>query len=282
MRKWGIFLVSMLLLGAGCGRLVRQSERIVVAECYDVKLYADELEGLMPSSAGKMDSVAQVNAFVDSWIRRQLLVHQAEMNLSPEQLDFTKQLQDYRNSLVIYAYETQLIEQNLDTLVSQEEIAAYYEEHKDNFQTRSTMVKLCYVVLDEDCRHMREFRQLLSDRDTLDMPRLSDLAAQYALSSFLDVDTWMRLDDLLAVVPIEIYNYDSFFRRNKFVTFEKDNLVYMLRFEDYLLEQSVSPLELEADGIRNIILLKRQKELLARMHSDLYDQARREKVFEIY
>lgn len=282
MRKLGFFLVCMLLLGTGCERLVRQSERIVVAECYGEKLYADELENLMPSTAGKMDSVTQVNAFIDSWIRRQLLVHQAEMNLAPNQLDFTKQLQDYRNSLVIYAYETQMIEQYLDTLVSQEEIADYYEEHKENFQTRSTMVKVCYVVLGEDCRQKREFRQLLSDRDTLDMARLSDMASEHALSSFLDVDTWMQLDNLLAVVPLEIYNYESFFRRNKFVTFEKDNLVYMLRFEDYLLEQSVAPIELEADGIRNIILLKRQKELLDRMHSDLYDQAKREKVFEIY
>ena len=282
MRKLGFFLACMLLFGTSCERLVQQSERIVVAECYGEKLYADELENLMPSTAGKMDSVTQMNAFVDSWIRRQLLVHQAEMNLAPEQLDFSKQLQDYRNSLVIYAYETQMIGQYLDTLVSQEEIAAYYEAHKENFQTRSTMVKVCYVILDEECRQKREFRQLLSDRDTLDMARLSDLASEHALSSFLDVDTWMRLDNLLAVVPLEIYNHESFFRRNKFVTFEKDNLVYMLRFEDYLLEQSVSPIELEADGIRNIILLKRQKELLDRMHSDLYDQAKRDKVFEIY
>ena len=56
----------------------------------------------------------------------------------------------------------------------------------------------------------------------------------------------------------------------------------MVRFEDYLLEKSVSPLELEEARIKNIILLKRQKELLERMHSELYEQAKNEKVFEIY
>ena len=56
----------------------------------------------------------------------------------------------------------------------------------------------------------------------------------------------------------------------------------MVRFEDYLLEKSASPIELETEGIRDIILLKRQKELLAQMHSDLYEQAKKEKVFEIY
>ena len=281
MRKLGVFLVSLLLL-AGCGKLFRQSERIIVAECYDKKLYADELEGLVPSSAGKLDSLTQVNAFIDSWVRRQLLVHQAEMNLPPSELDFTKQLEDYRTSLVIYAYETQLIEQYLDTVVSQEEISTYYEEHKENFQLRSTMVRVAYVILDADCKQEKDFKKLLSDRDTLDVARLDDLASQHAKSVSLDVDTWMRLDDFLTIVPIEIFNHESFLRKNRFVSFEKDGFVYMMRFEDYLLEKSVSPLELEEARIKNIILLKRQKELLERMHSELYEQAKNEKVFEIY
>lgn len=282
MRKLGVFLVALLLLSASCGKLFRQSERVVVAECYDKKLYADELEGLVPPSASKLDSLAQVNAFIDSWVHRQILVHQAEMNLPPSELDFTKQLQDYRNSLVIYAYETQLIDQYLDTVVGQEEIAAYYEDHKENFQLRSTMVKVAYVILDEDCKQEKEFRKLLSDRDSLDVAHLDALASHYAKYASLNVDTWVRLDDFLAVVPVEIYNHESFLRKNRFVSFEKDNFVYMVRFEDYLLEQSVSPIELEEAGIRNIILLKRQKELLERMHSDLYEQAKKEKVFEIY
>ena len=282
MKKWGVFLTCLVLLATGCGKLFRQSERIVVAECYDVKLYADELEGLIPSTAGKLDSVAQVNAFIDSWIRKQLLVHRAEMNLSPQQLDFTKQLQDYRNSLVIYAYETQMIEQYLDTVVNEEEIADYYETNKENFQLGSTMVKVAYVILEEDCKQAKEFKQLLSNRDTLDLTHLDALASDHALSSFLDVDTWLRLEDILEVVPLEIYNYESFFKKNRFVSFEKDNLQYMLRFEDYLLEKSVSPIEIVSEEIRNILLLKRQKELLTRMHSDLYEQAKKEKVFEIY
>lgn len=281
MRKLGVFLVSLLLL-AGCGKLFRQSERIIVAECYDKKLYADELGGLVPSSAGKLDSLTQVNAFIDSWVRRQVLVHQAEMNLPPSELDFTKRLEDYRTSLVIYAYETQLIEQYLDTVVSQEEISTYYEEHKENFQLRSTMVRVAYVILDADCKQEKDFKKLLSDRDTLDVARLDDLASQHAKSVSLDVDTWMRLDDFLTIVPIEIFNHESFLRKNRFVSFEKDGFIYMVRFEDYLLEQSVSPLELEEARIKNIILLKRQKELLERMHSELYEQAKNEKVFEIY
>ncbi len=282
MRRSWFLVVFLFLVLVGCGDMRRQSERMVVAECYGVKLYADELQDLLPPDISKMDSLTQVSAYIDSWIHRQILVHQAEINLPAEELDFSKQLQDYRNSLVIYAYETQMIEQYLDTVVNDEEIQAYYEEHKENFQLRSTMVRTAYVILDEHCKQTKEFRKLMSNKDTLDLAQLDVLAEQDAVASFLDVDAWVRLEDLLTKVPLEIYNSESFLKRNRFVSFEKDDFTYMVRFEDYLLEKSVSPIELEREGIKDVLLLKRKKELLSQMSGDLYEKAKKEKMFEIY
>lgn len=283
MRKIAFVLGVVLMLSAtSCRDYIMKSDRIVVAECYGNKLYPEDLEGVVPADASKMDSLARVNDFIDSWIRRQLLIHQAEINLTPEQRDFSKQLQDYNNSLLVYAYETQIIEQYLDTLVTEDEIAAYYEENMANFQLRSTMVKVAYVILKDDCKHKKDFQQIMNNRDTLMLPQLDVLARQYAVSSFLDVDSWIRLDDLLETVPMEIYNTESFLKRNRFVSFENDNLVYMVRFEDHLMEESVSPLEIESDNIKNIILLRRKKDLLSQMNVELYKKAVKEKVFEIY
>lgn len=283
MRKVASILgVVLMLMASGCRDYMMKSDSIVVAECYGNKLYAEDLEGVVPADANKMDSLSMVNAFIDSWIRRQLLIYQAEINLPPEQRDFSKQLQDYNNSLLIYAYETKMIEQYLDTIVDEDEIAAYYEEHKENFQLRSTMVKVAYVILNEDCKHKKDFQQIMSKRDTLMLPQLDVLANQYAVSSFFDVDNWVRLDDLLKTVPIEIYNAESFLKKNRFVSFEKDGFIYMVRFEDYLMAESVSPIEIESENIKNIILLIREKDLLSKMNVDLYEKAVKEKAFEIY
>lgn len=277
-----LILLALGLTVMGCRDYLVKSDRIVVAECYGNKLYAEDLAGVVPSDANRMDSLSRVNAFVDSWIRRQLLIHQAEKNLTPEQLDFSKQLQEYRNSLIIYAYETQLIEQVLDTVVEEDEILEYYEGNKQNFQLRSTMVKVAYVILQNDTKHKKEFQHLMANPDTLMLPQLDAMADHAAVASFLDVDQWVRLDDLLSQIPLEIYNTESFLRKNRFVSFEKDNLLYMVRFEDYLMEENVSPLELERDNIKNIILLKRKKDLLSKMNEDLYDKAQAEQAFEIY
>jgi hypothetical protein len=78
----------MLLSAAGCRDYIMKSDRIVVAECYDNKLYQEDLEGVVPADANKIDSVTMVNAFINSWIHRQLLIHQAEINLTEDQRDF--------------------------------------------------------------------------------------------------------------------------------------------------------------------------------------------------
>lgn len=283
MRKALVLLVVALsLVVSACHNYMPKSSREVVAECHGHRLYVDDLVGIVPEGLSRMDSLSRVNAFIDQWIRRQLLIYQAEKNLTPEQLDFSKQLEDYRNSLVVYAYETQVIEQYLDTIVSDEEIMDYYEQNKQNFQLKATMVKVAYVTLRNDCKQMRELQQLMSNPDTLMLSKVDAIASSCALSSFLDVDSWVRLDDLLSLVPLKMYNAESFLKKNRFVKLEIDNIVYMVRFEDYLMEESASPIEMERANIKNIILLKRQKTLLSQLNNDLYEKAEKENVFEIY
>ena len=136
-----IGIVFLMLLG-GCDYFQKNSKEVVVAECYGKYLYESDLVGIVPENTPIMDSIQRVSNFIDSWIKRQVLVHQAEINLNKEELDLKKQLEEYRNSLVIYAYESQLINQKLDTVISEDEIADYYEQNKEDFQLRSTMVRV--------------------------------------------------------------------------------------------------------------------------------------------
>ena len=274
--------VVLALMLQACHFFRTHSEEVVVAECYGKYLYESDLKGIVPEHANVIDSIHRVNAFIDSWVKRQVLLHQAENNLSAADLDFSQQLEDYRNSLVIYTYETQLIRQKLDTIVGEAEIEAYYEENKDNFQVRSTLVRAAYVILEEDCKQKDQFHKLMSDRDTLMLQNIDILANDYAVKYYLDVDEWIRLDELTKVVPIEIYNTESFLKKNKYVRFDWNDLTCMVRFEDYLLEKSVMPMELVRDNIKEILLIRRKTELIERMKEAIYEEAKRKHGFEVY
>ena len=274
--------LTILLFLAGCDFFQNKAKEVVVAECYGKYLYESDLKGIVPEDASVMDSIQRVNSFIDSWIERQILLHQAETNLSQEQLDLKKQLEEYRNSLVIYAYETQLINQKLDTVVSEDEIAEYYELNKEEFQLRNTMVRAAYVIIKDDCKQKETFHKLMSDPDTLLLQNLDVLSTYYAEKSHLDVDQWMRLDELTNIVPMEILNPESFLKRNRFVSLESDDYTYMVRFEEYLLEESISPLAMQHDNIRSIIITQRKQRLIDRMKTVTLEKAKKEHAFTKY
>ena len=283
MRKLLLYVgIATLLCLAGCEYFPESSNEVVVAECYGKYLYESDLKGIVPENASVMDSLQRVNFFIDSWIERQVLVHQAEANLSKEQLDLKRQLEDYRNSLVIYAYETQLINQKLDTVVSEDEIAEYYEQNKEEFQLRNTIVRVAYVVMKDDCKQKDAFRKLMRNPDTLLLQNLEELSTAHAEKYYLDVDNWMRLDELTDIIPMEILNPESFLKRNRFVSLDSDDLTYMVRFEEYLLEESISPLVMQRDNIRSVILTHRKKQLVDRMKASIYKEAEREHAFTKY
>ena len=283
MNKLGVLIgITSLLLLASCDFFQKKTKEVVVAECYGKYLYESDLVGIVPAGTSIMDSIQSVSTFIDSWIRRQVLIHQAENNLEKEELDFQKQIEEYRNSLVIYTYESQLINQKLDTIVSEDEIADYYEQHKEDFQLRNTMVKAAYVILDEGCPHKETFQKLLSDLDTLLLQNIDVLATYYAVKNYLDVDHWMRLDELTSLIPIEIFNAESFLKKTKYVCFDMNEFTYIVRFVDYLLEESTSPLEMERNNIKSVILAHRKQALLEKMRTSLYNKAKREHAFEVY
>lgn len=259
-----------------------QDKGLVVAKCYEYKLYETDLSGITTPEMSPADSVERVTNFINNWISQQILLHQAEHNLSSDQLDFSEELRTYRNSLVIYAYETYLIEQNLDTIVTDEEIEQYYEQNKDNFHLHHDMVKVAYAIVNSSSKSIKTIRDLLSDEDTLKIQQFNDIAEKEAILYSSDIDTWVRLDEMVSLIPIEIYNPQSFFKKNRFMSYDDDDNKVMVRFVDYLLQDDISPLEVEYDDIKSVILMKRKQELLRQMNADLYNNALKEKAFEVY
>ena len=274
--------IAFLLSLTGCDYFTKNSKEVVVAECYGKYLYESDLIGIVPENTPTLDSIQRVSTFIDSWIRRQLLIHQAENNLDKEALNLDKQLEEYRNSLVIFAYESQLINQRLDTIVSEDEIAEYYEQNKEDFQLRNTMVRVAYVIIDEESKAKPTLQKLMSDPDTLLLQNIDVLSTYYAVNSYLDVDHWIRLDELTSIVPIEIFNAESFLKKNRFVCFDMNEYTYMVRFVDYLLEESTSPMEMERDNIKSVILAHRKQAMLEKMKTSLYEKAKRDHAFEVY
>lgn len=143
MKKVVIGLMMILTL-ASCQNSRNGNGDKIVATVYDKILYQSDLQDVLYEGISFNDSLVRTKAFIDKWIRRQLLIHQAENTIDKSELDFSRQMEDYRNSLIIYKYESMLVEQNLDTVISEEEIEKYL---KDNSPIEMDSVSVRNVLL---------------------------------------------------------------------------------------------------------------------------------------
>lgn len=254
----------------------------IIVSVYGKNLYKTDLENIFYEGISYNDSVLRSKVYIDKWIRNQLLVRQAENNLSPEQLDFSYKIEEYRNSLVINKYETELINQNLDTEITDDQIYEYYTNNSDEFRLNRDIVKIAAVTLPNDCKNKWIFTKLFRDYDSLMVDSVAHMADTYALSYDMDMDKWHNFDEIADMYGIQTNDNGTFLNENKYYIVNGNETHTLIRFCEYKLVGDVSPCEIETDKIRYIILTNRKKDLLKKLNDDLYSKALQDKAFDVY
>jgi hypothetical protein len=275
-------LIFFLVLLSSCSYFFKKKSERILARTYNEYLYESDLKGVIPPGLSQEDSANLARNFIDAWVRQKLLIRQAKNNLREEEMDFSRQLENYKNSLTIYEYEHELVNQKLDSVVNDEEIARYYDENQKNFLLKENIVQLQYVKVPLRSSKIQQIKSLLLSDASEDKTRLSEIAEKYSADYFLDDHNWMLLNDVLMQIPIKTYDQEEFLRTHQIVEVQDSVYDYIVRFRDYKIKDNVSPLSFEKGRIRNIILNKRKMDLISKMHQDVYDNALKKKDFEIF
>jgi len=253
-----------------------------VARVFDKYLYAGELQGLVPAGTNSKDSLSIVQNYINNWIRQELLLHQAEANLEDEQMDFSKQVEQYRNSLIIFQYESELVRQKLDTSVSIQEIESYYKQNQSNFLLHENILRAQYIAIGLNSPHTARFRQLLRSDKGTDQEKLNELCQMHAQSYQLDDQQWISFSEFAGKIPVAVTDQRNFLESNPYFEVQDTAFRYLVRVKEYKIKESVSPLSFEAANIRVILLNKRKSEMLNRMEEDLFKSAQSKKNVEIF
>jgi hypothetical protein len=275
-------LILLLIFATSCSTFFKKKNEQVLARVYDDYLYESDLKGVVAPGTLAKDSLIITRSFIESWVRQRLIIQQAEKNLSSSQMDFTKQLENYKNSLTIYAYENELVRQKLDTLITEEETQNYYDANQQNFLLKDNIVQIQYVKLPLKSAISRQIKKLLNSGEAEDKDKLADLCEKNAADYFLDSENWLLFNDVLKQIPIKTYNQEEFLKNHRDLEYQDSMYIYLVKFRDFKIKESVSPLDFEKQRIRDIILNKRKIDLIGRMQEDLFAGAQKKNVFEIY
>lgn len=281
-----IFIILLLFTLAGCKEFSFKDnfkDERPLARVNNQYLYLSDIQSQYPGGLSETDSIFWLKNTMNTWVRQQLILDKAEKNLSTEQKDFTKQINEYRNSLLIYEYENRLFDNSLDTLISQDEIEEYYNSNSENFKLRRNIVKAIYFSMNTPKeKELNAFKKIINNK-TMDFQKLDFFCVNHQISlCYLDTTQWIYFDDLINIIPIKIYNEDSFLKYNKRVEFTEGERFYFVNFFDYRLKEESVPLEIENENIKRIILNQRKNELIREIRKQIYEDAEMAGTFEIY
>jgi len=253
-----------------------KKEDKLLARVYDRNLYLSELDGFVAKGTLPPDSALLVSAYIQRWLREQLMMYEAERNI-PKDLDIDELVRSYRASLVRFNFEEQLIAEKLDSTVTEDELRAYYDNNKDQFQLESTILK-CLLLKISTQAPQNEINKLWYSRNPADETKLIAFAKQWATLALLDSEKWYTLQELSTLLPKGTLTSENAGSRRD-GTLSDGDFRYYYRVIEAVQGKTTAPFDYAKDQALKIILHKRKQELLERWKEDLYQkEMRRENI----
>lgn len=253
----------------------------VIAKAAGNQLTLSQLQMAVPANMKEIDSISFAQNYIEKWVKDQLMLEKAELNLSRKtQREIGNMIESYRTSLMIFKYQQMLINQKLDTVVTEEQITDYYKTHAGNFRLDNAVVKAIYVKLPKAIHDRYRVRTLIRSSREDDMITLEDYCYQNARTFYMG-EEWLYLSDLLSDMPNKINAYDHFLKYNRYLETSDSIYAYYMYVLDYRLTNDTTPQKFVTAQIKDILINHRKVDLIRNLENNLYNDAVNHKKFSI-
>jgi hypothetical protein len=246
--KTTCIILSIGLLVSGC-EFIRMKkdqtegtpEQKAVARVNNSYLYHDELIGIIPIGSTPTDSIARVTAYINSWIRKQLVINEAMKNIDINEAEVERKVLDYRYSLIGYEYQTYYIKQNLNDTVSDKEIQEYYKDRLDNFILKQNIIQGTYIKAPKEAPRTKQIKELMYSKKEKDIAELKSYCLSFSAAYHLADSSWIEFDKLVVNSPLaEIPNKIQFLRSYNYYETSDNEFLYFLKIDAYKISDNVS------------------------------------------
>lgn len=275
-------LIILLFLVHGCSLFVDKNPEQPVARAFEKYLYPSDLGNVIPKGTNQEDSALLAKRYIETWVKDQLMQHMAEESLTEEQIDFQKQIEEYYRSLLIFTYRQKLLEQKMDTVITEEEILAYYEENPNNFLLNQNVIKGTFIKVPLSVPNLEQLRRWSWNSREEDLNQIEKYCLTYAEKYSNFTDSWVHFSSIKVQLPMKISDPLRYLQSYRNIETSDSLYRYLVHISDYLIEGEVAPVEMVTEEITTIILNKRKIEFIKELEHRVYSDGVTRNQFEIY
>jgi len=286
MRMKNLVLATSLFVWSGLSISCRDKSvdpaQGAIARVGDSYLYRTDLQKDLPSGLSAQDSAAYTEQYINNWIMRKVIYRKAQMNVDDGMNGIEKKVEDFREDLYIHTYEELLVDSKMGSdKIPDEEIAKYYESHKNDFILDENVIRADYVQLPKSLGENDKLLMWLKSDSEDDNEKLKDYSYQFADKFYFGATSWISANDLMRELPIK-NPYLEFFKNNKYYTGQDSTYFYMVHIYEFMSENQQAPLSYSEKAIKRVLLQKKRHDMIKSVRNKLYEDALHKNVFEIY
>jgi len=271
MKKY-LFLTILVPVILSC-KYINFSRDKVVAQVGKNTLLESDIRELIPEGTAPEDSARMVGQYINNWAVKHLLLKKAEEELSKSEKDVEQELEDYKNSLLVYRYENLYVESHLDTTITEDECREYYEKHSSNFTANNTIVKARVIKISRNSPNLAAIKNMYKANGIEEIDELERLCYNAADKYDNFDNNWVDISAVAALVPYDIQSCERAANNSLSIETSDSLYNYFVYFVDKILPGQIPPFDYYKPLIKETILIKRKQELINELERNLLKEA---------
>ncbi|MDC0629006.1 MAG: peptidyl-prolyl cis-trans isomerase [Flavobacteriaceae bacterium] len=282
--KYFYTLFGILLLTIqSCNLRSDTQEQVPLARVNDAFLYESDIDFSFVEGQSEMDSIIYVQNIINNWATTQLLIDGAVLNLKKDtQTEFEQLVQQYKSDLYTSAYVEALVNKNLDTLISDQELDDVYNNNTQLFVLKEDLLKMRYVNVNSKLSNLDEVKKRFKRFNAEDKVVLDSIAIQFN-SFYLKDSIWIKSEQVISKIkPLQLGFNKVLLKKPNFIQLKDSLGLYLMQVNEVLKRGSQAPKQYVLPTLKQIVINKRKLKLIKQLKSDIVNDAIKNKNFEIY
>lgn len=273
MRSCFIFIAFVSLLSA-CGGKQPVVDADLLVKVKDKVLTRTEVDQQIPKGISSEDSFLIAESLEKKWVKDKLVYDRAQQNLDrDEQRKIDQLVDEYRNSLIRYRYQEQLLRERLSAEFQESDKLSYYEQNQKKFILDKALIKGLFLKIPIDAPGLSEVKKWYKSSSEANLEKIEKYSIQNANIYDYFYDKWIDFNEVMDNIPLHVANANDFLKANKALEVSDSSFCYLLNISEYLPEGGVAPYDYASSQIMEMLMNQRKVEFLRKFEDELYNDA---------